>query len=367
MSTPKQFMDCIAPMPIVEALNPACWGAAAVGARDQGNGLEDRTMSDYSYWDGAVLKDPKSGRYYMFASRWEQKGGHWGNDDGPGWRGSQAVYAVSDSLFGPYADQGPLWPDWCEGAGHNVFPFLLSESDPLHADGYRYAVCVSDTGRHGETANGTFHIAKSLDGPWELPENGCGGRLNCDGAFLLSNVSVAVRPGGGYLALDRRGNIAAADSIAGVWRTRLEGLWATIPCMKDRVRYIEDGVIWHSGGLYRIVVNDWEARQAYYLTSPDGLSWTLHSGLAYTPKAGYIRYENGLVNRWTKVERPSVYIEDGRVTAMTFAVIDVQKEEDLGNDDHGSKVIVVPFDGEKLALLDGARESQAVSPERNGH
>ncbi|HJD34111.1 MAG TPA: hypothetical protein H9911_06190 [Candidatus Mediterraneibacter tabaqchaliae] len=51
-----------------------------MGARDQGNGLEDRDLSDYSYWDGAILKDDESGKYYMFASRWNQAGGHWGQD-----------------------------------------------------------------------------------------------------------------------------------------------------------------------------------------------------------------------------------------------------------------------------------------------
>lgn len=115
---------------------------------------------------------------------------------------------------------------------------------------------------------------------------------------------------------------------------------------------MEDGVIWYCAGSYHIVVNDWDARQAYCLTSPDGLTWTQKPGLAYTPTADFLRYENGAVNRWTKIERPNVYIEDGKVCAMTFAVIDVQKEDDLGNDDHGSKVIVVPFDGEKLLKIE---------------
>lgn len=33
---------------------------------------------------------------------------------------------------------------------------------------------------------------------------------------------------------------------------------------------------------------------------------------------------------------------------FTFAVIDVPKDRDKGNDSHGSKVIVVPFDGAAL-------------------
>ena len=58
--------------------------------------------------------------------------------------------------------------------------------------------------------------------------------------------------------------------------------------------------------------------------------------------------EDGTINRWTKIERPNVYVENGTLKAMTFAVIDVQKEEDFGNDQHGSKIIVVPFSAEKL-------------------
>ena len=343
----KQFMDGFQPMPIVEGLRTDCWGAAAVGPRDQGNGLEDRTMAEYSYWDGAVVRDEESGKFLLFASRWEQKGGHWGNAQGPGWLGSQAVYAESDSLFGPYTDLGPLWPDWCEGAGHNVFPFRISPADPLYAEGFRHAICISDTGRHEETANGTIHIAKTPRGPWLLLKNGSGGRLDYTGVFSLSNVSIVPRPEGGYLALDRHGNLAQSGTLAGKWQTVRECLWKDFSVMENRLPYMEDGVIWYCAGAYHIIVNDWDARQAYYLTSSDGLSWTKHDGLAYTPKADFLRCADGTVNRWTKIERPNVYIENGVVKAMTFAVIDVQKEDDLGDDDHGSKVIVVPFDGEK--------------------
>jgi hypothetical protein len=45
------------------------------------------------------------------------------------------------------------------------------------------------------------------------------------------------------------------------------------------------------------------------------------------------------------MERPGVYIENGHVAAVTLASIDIPKEEDKGNMPHGSKVIVIPFDG----------------------
>lgn len=351
-----QFMDCMDPMPIVGELSEDCWGAGEVGARDQDNGLEDRTLENYCYWDGGILKDEETGKYYMFASRWNQAGGHWGQDTDSGWvdgwQGSQAVYGVSDNLYGPYEDKGPIWPDWCEGAGHNVFPFELSESDPLCEEGYRYAISISDTGKHGDTANGTIHISKSLDGPWELIENGNSGKLKAEGGsgFSHSNISIMVRPDGRYEATNRNGDIALADSVAGTWKVVENGLWGQIENMSSV--NVEDPVIWYSDGLYHIVANKWDARMAYYLTSEDGITnWKRHQGTAYIPGADFMRYEDGTVNRWTKLERPNIYVEDGEIKAMTFAVIDVQKEDDYGSDQHGSKIVVVPFSSEKLQQL----------------
>ncbi len=37
------------------------------------------------------------------------------------------------------------------------------------------------------------------------------------------------------------------------------------------MRTLEDPVVWFSGGLYHIVVNDWSTRKAYHITSVDGL------------------------------------------------------------------------------------------------
>ncbi|MGN0504991.1 MAG: DNRLRE domain-containing protein [Lachnospiraceae bacterium] len=348
-----QFMDCFEPMPIIGGLSSDCWGAAEVGARDQLNGLEDANMSDYSYWDGGIIKDEITGTYYLFASRWNQAGGHWGQDGIDGWQGSQAVYATSDSLCGPYTDRGLLWPDWCDGAGHNVFPFTISKSDLLYADGYRYAISISDTGMHGETANGTLHISKSLDGPWELVENGNNGKLKATGGsgFSLSNISIMVRPDGRYEATNRNGDLALADSLSGTWEVVENSLWKKIDGMSSD--NIEDPVLWYSDGLYHIVVNKWDARMAYYLTSEDGITgWVRHPGTAYTPDADFLRYTDGTVNNWEKIERPNIYVEDGKIAAMTFAVIDVAKEADYGNDQHGSKIIVVPFSSEKLTAFD---------------
>lgn len=339
-----QYIDCFQPMPIVGGLSESCWGAEAVGPRDQENGLEDKEMAEWCYWDGGIIKDEESGKYYMFASRWPQNGGHWGSEEDGylGWRGSKAIRAVSDNLYGPYVDEGPIWPDYYDGAGHNVFAFKLSEKDPVYGK-YKYAISVSDVGRNGDEVNGTFHLSDSLTGEWEHI-----GKMNVDtDQFGLSNISIMVRPDGRYEATNRNGDIAIADSIKGPWEVVERKLWWKVPGMSHE--NVEDPVIWYSDGLYHCVVNKWDTRYAYYLTSDDGIhNWTMHPGSAYTPGQEFLSYTDGTMNNWRKLERPNVYIEDGTLKAMTFAVIDVEKEEDFGNDRHGSKVLVVPFAGEKL-------------------
>ena len=54
------------------------------------------------------------------------------------------------------------------------------------------------------------------------------------------------------------------------------------------------------------------------------------------------------MKHWDKIERPGVLLDDGHVAYFTFAVLDVPKDQELANDNHGSKVIVVPFDGVKF-------------------
>ena len=142
----KTFIDYFLPTPIVGSLTTNAWGAPGILPRDPQNGLEDASLKDlpaattnglaakkWYYWDGQIIKSPQ-GKYYLFASRWDQARGH------GGWGGSSAVYAVSDHLFGPYVDKGLLWTNSINGVpgkGHNVTALVLPDG--------RYAVLISET------------------------------------------------------------------------------------------------------------------------------------------------------------------------------------------------------------------------------
>jgi len=326
----KTFIDYFLPTPIHGPLTRDTWGADGVLPRDIHNGLEDPTMKQYCYWDGQIIKAP-DGKYHMFASRWDQARGH------NGWFGSVAVHAVSDSLLGPYVDKGMCWPDDHGGRGHNVTALALPDG--------RYAVVIS------ETRPCEVYISKSLDGPWEHL-----GTITVEGEprWHASNVTIMARPDERFEFTERDGRVFISDKgILGPYKPQGPSVFP------KGIPNLEDPCIWYSGGLYHILVNSWSTRKAYHLTSSDGIhDWT-NRGVAYDPQAPIVRYTDGTVNHWNKVERPGVYIENGHVAAVTLAAIDVEKNLDKGNDQHGSKVLVIPFDG---AALDRDLQSAAVAP-----
>ena len=279
-------------------------------------------MKNWCYWDGQILK-AKDGKYHMFASRWDQSAGH------KGWGNSKAIQAVSDSLFGPYIDQGLLWPDDNAGKGHNVTALQLP-------DDAGYAVIIS------ETRPGTVYTSKSLDGPWKQL-----GLLKVDGQpnWHASNVTIMLRPDGDFEIVQRSGILMiskAADGILGPYKIQGRSVYP------KGIPNLEDPVIFYAGGLYHITVNSWSTRKAYHLTSSNGISNWTNRGSAYNPDIPFVRYTDGTLNKWSLMERPAPYIENGVVKAFTFAVLDVPKAQEKGNDIHGSKVIVVPFDGDQF-------------------
>ncbi len=359
----KTFIDYFQPTPIVGALSTNEWGAPGVLPRDAKNGLEDTSLKSlplatnvaqgdvpkqWYYWDGQIIK-AADGKYHMFASRWDQARGH------RGWGGSAAVHSVSDNLFGPYVDKGFVWTNVVNGIagkGHNVTALTLPDG--------RYAVLIS------ETRPGSIYTAKSLDGPWEFlgPLTFATNQFSGNSRRLGSNMSLMVRPDGNFEIVQRSGLVLiSTNGVLGPYAVQGPSAYSMVPELRP-MRTLEDPVVWFSGGLYHVVVNDWSTRKAYHITSVDGIKDWKFRGLAYDPTTDFLRYTDGTVNHWNKLERPGVYIENGHVVAVTLAVIDVPKEENRGNEPHGSKVIVVPFDGAALDR-DMQKASSSMRPAGN--
>lgn len=318
----KTFIDYFKPIAPQAPLTSDTWGAPGVLPRDVRNGLES-VENKYCYWDGQILRG-EDGKYHLYASRWDEARGH------KGWGGSVAVHAVSDNLFGPYEDRGVCWPDDQGGKGHNVVALKLPDG--------RYAIVIS------ETRPGTVYVSASANGPWtklgEIVTEG-------DTRKRASNYSVLLRPDGDFMIVPRSGQILLSKKgVLGPYVAQGPSVYPSVAGLT--LENLEDPVVWYSGGRYHIVVNSWSQRRAFHLTSKDGITgWTLR-GLAYDPRVDFVRYTDGTVNRWDKLERPNVVLENGHVVAVTLAVLDVPKEQELGHDRHGNKVIVIPFDGAAL-------------------
>jgi hypothetical protein len=73
----KTLIDYFLPTLIHDRLTTNAWGVPGVLPRDPLNGLEDQTLKQWYYWDGQIIKSA-NGKYYMFASRWDQAKGHGG-------------------------------------------------------------------------------------------------------------------------------------------------------------------------------------------------------------------------------------------------------------------------------------------------
>jgi hypothetical protein len=273
------------------------------------------------------------------------------------------------SALGPYTDKGFAYSNSSFGSdphhGHNTQVVTLLNGT--------YAMIVS------EVVPFTIFTASSLDGPWTPCSGSPGSGLSVPSGFggntnYASNVSLVVRPDGNFEITQRHGLLALSTTgICGPYRaqqpTNTYPSNEAIPSQFSASIYpnrqkhsdpmapstvestysvAEDPVIWFSGGQYHVLYDYPGDRVGYHLTSTDGIhNWT-DQGLAYDPRYAtqIFSYTDGTVDHWFKMERPSVLVENGLITHVTFAVADVNKDNQIpAGSNHGSKVIVVPFDG----------------------
>ena len=329
------------------------WGDTKVLPRDTTIGLEGETIvdpetgklrvKDWCYWDGSIVKDDE-GKYHMYASRWSQEFHH-----SVGWtKDSKGIHAVSNNLCGPYQDLGLIWPQWQGGKGTNVIGLRMHDG--------RYAVVTS------EIVPGQVFVSDNPYGPFELlgdfkidPNGyypGWGryneldfGALKGGSVGNLANVMIILRPDGRYMMLARHCvPMISEEGILGPYKMLGRKAWLDVKGLPQFK--MEDPTIWYADGLYHIVVNFHGADSTFHLTSEDGLQNWKNRGLAFHRDGEVFKHRDGTVENWYTVQRATVYTEDNRIKAFNFSVIDVHKGQDGANDENGSKIMVVPFDGE---------------------
>ena len=363
--TTKTFIDYIQPAPIVcSPLSSATWGVAGVLPRDTCQGIESAQgagvpPADY-YWDGQIIR-AADGKYHMFMSTWPGTSPNGFGD----WTSSNAFHAISSmGVEGPYIRQDYVYSSH---KGHNVSAAQLLDGS--------YVVVVS------EIVPFTIYKSTSLDGPWTacpggelIQPNGvttnsptpCNPGGPCNDSHWDSNVSLVARPDGKFEIVQRHGFIALADTLCGPYKMQ-KPTWdypaANLPNVDSiypkrtsnplvtspTYAWEEDPHIWYSAGTYHVIYSGSGDRVGWHLYSPDGINHWKDGGLAYSPRVyqKVFCYQGSTVcTQWYKSERPGVVLENGHPTHITLAVADVDKDYAIPEgSNHGSKVVVLPFDG----------------------
>jgi hypothetical protein len=363
--TAKTFIDYIKPAPIVcTPLSSATWGVAGVLPRDTCQGIESAQgagvpPADY-YWDGQIIR-ATDGKYHIFMSTWPGSSPNGFGD----WTSSNAFHAISSmGVEGPYIRQDYVYSSH---KGHNVSAAQLLDGT--------YVVVVS------EIVPFTIYKSSSLDGPWTacpggelIQPNGvttnsptpCNPGGPCNDSHWDSNVSLLARPDGKFEIVQRHGFIAIADTLCGPYKMQ-KPTWdypaANLPNVDSiypkrtsnplvsnpTYGWEEDPHIWYSAGTYHVIYSGSGDRVGWHLYSPDGINHWKDGGLAYSPLVyqKVFCYEGSTTcTQWYKSERPGVVMENGHPTHITLAVADVDKDYAIPKgSNHGSKVVVLPFDG----------------------
>jgi MYXO-CTERM domain-containing protein len=332
----KPFEEYIKPTPTVAPLSSASWGVAGVLPRDLSNGIESAKGAavppEFYYWDGQIIK-AKDGKYHMFHSTWA------GSTGFQNWMSSDAFHSISETnVLGPYKRQDYVYSSH---KGHNVSAIEVPDGS--------YAVVV------GEIVPLTIYKSSSLDGPW----TGCSPQSDVG----ASNVSLFPRHDGKFQIVERNGTIAIADTLCGHYvkqkpttsytQNATDSVYpkrTSIPGVTNpSYAWQEDPHIWRSGGTYHVIYSGSGDRVGWHVYSSDGITNWKDNGYAWSPRdyQKIFCYEGSTTcTAWYKMERPSVVLEDGHPTHITWAVADVDKDNQIpAGSNHGSKVIVVPFDG----------------------
>ncbi len=304
----------------------------------------------WSIWGGSVVKG-EDGLYHMFYSRWEKElGWAWVTD-------SEIAHAVADSPFGPFEFKDIALPV----RGSEFWDGLCTHNPTVHKfDGKYYLYYMGNTGDGKVTSapgdvilNPTHRnnqrigvaVADDPNGPWkrlDQPLIDISPKENALDALMVSNPSITKRPEGGYLMVYK----AVGKSRPGIWGGPVVHCVATSdhptgPFEKyDQPIFqaeghdfpAEDPFIWYQDGKYRAIVKDMhgaftDANQSLVLfDSEDGFDWKLAKNPLVT--ALQINWANGHSQKVLHLERPQLYIENGKPIALLCAS-DVKDENNV--------------------------------------
>lgn len=291
---------------------------------------------DWYNWGGSMTRTA-DGVCHLLYARWPRELGHFS------WLShSEIAHATADDPLGPYSFASVALPgrqgtNWVTSTAHN--PTVL------HTGGkyYLYFSSAAVTGEIPETgptnkapywepARRTQRIgvayADHPAGPWtRVDEVLIPGTPGTHDAHMTSNPSVTQCPGGPFLmmykCLGENGKvfhgIATAGHPLGPFKKDPEPILT-----HETSRFpAEDPYIWHQDGRFYAILKDMQAnyskqrRSLVLFESRDGHDWGPAANALVTTRT--IRWADGGEQELFRLERPQLYLEDGKPAVLFCA------------------------------------------------
>lgn len=296
---------------------------------------------DITVWGASAVKG-EDGMYHMFYSRWEKAlGWAWVTH-------SEIAHAVSDSPFGPFEFKDVVFP----ARGAQFWDGLCTHNPTVHKfENKYYLYYMGNTGdgvnpcKPGKIKYNWTHrnnqrigvaVADSPNGPWQRfdkPLIDASLNENALDALLANNPSITKRPEGGYLMVYKAVGkkikkvsggpvvhcVATSESPLGPFTKYNTPVFEA----KGTDFPAEDPYIWYQKGKYRAIVKDMHgaftnAGQALVLfESMDGFDWKLSKNPLVSKLE--IKWDTGKTQKVKHLERPQIYMENGKPAALYCA------------------------------------------------
>lgn len=294
--------------------------------------------SEWFIWGGSLIKSEDDGKYHMYYSRWPKELGM------SAWvTHSEIAHAVSNSPFGPFKFQDVALPF----RGRTYWDGAVTHNPTIHIfNGKYYLYYMGTTGNitaenqyweHRNKQQIGVAIANNPNGPWQrsdVPLVSVSADSTAHDALMVSNPSVTQMPDGKYLMVYKAAAkqlpmpmsgpvvhlTAIADNPQGPFEKQMKPIFTA----KDAEFPAEDPYVWFDENCYYAIVKDMQGaftdagRSLVLFYSLDGLDWNLAEHPLVSKLE--INWANNAVQNVMTLERPQLYIENGKPVALLCAV-----------------------------------------------
>ncbi len=293
---------------------------------------------DWFIWGGSLVKSEKDGKYHMYYSRWPKTLGM------SAWvTHSEIAHGVSDSPFGPFKFHDVALPF----RGRDYWDGAVTHNPTIHFFNRKYYLYYMGTTGDPEVENQYWEhrnkqqigvaVAENPNGPWKrfnTPLVSISDDSTAYDALMVSNPSVTPMADGRYLMVYKAAAkklpmpmsgpvvhlTAIADNPEGPFIKQMRPIFTA----KNAEFPAEDPYVWFDGSSYYAIVKDMHGaftdagRSLVLFYSHNGLDWKLAENPLVSKLE--INWENGAVQKVMALERPQLYIENGKPVALLCAV-----------------------------------------------